>query len=636
MGALSSSMTIAGAGLLPNPPADVGAAFTDNDDLGGAIAGFEALPTINNFADVVSSGNAFVGIPGNASISSATFNSLITIGASNFPSINNIPPQGTSINNLVAYNLSGNNIFFVTDAISFNSTQMLGNGDLSKFCQAFMSATGYISQANQTINSVNNADILAQTFNPNTGGMDTLSTGGLNQVSNDLTLFSSDLSRLGRCIDLANLEDLGLPGQLLAQIGQVGNGDIPAVSEMLRAVTIPEAQIKNLAKGTNTLTSAEEKLAYKALMAVTGKPLEQILLILRVRTANIKNAAQLLDPRILFPQSYLTLLCPTANKLEKVYLGDQAVNYNLKPILENVAIADYAGPNNTNSLNTLSIIIPPDQALANKALARSLGQVKNIATSTLPSLSAAAATVTTSSDLPAVSSLTTPVPESVKTFYLAALGPGTGPNGTIVLADILGQVSGIYITSNLKIATSAISNIMSGSLTANIAGNLVLSYESMLELFGGTYGDGPVVIPSGPAAGSYTDWNDALTNGLIPYAVTQISLITSTDSGNVTKANNAYTNIISNMGGQRSASIEAGIDYANLTANNKSATMNFTTNLHSYGQDVAPDGANEFLTAIANPDTLSGQCVISSLREGLNIKNLQDAGIYLDTQLDDK
>ena len=90
------------------------------------------------------------------------------------------------------------------------------------------------------------------------------------------------------------------------------------------------------------------------------------------------------------------------------------------------------------------------------------------------------------------------------------------------------------------------------------------------------------------------------------------------------------------MGGQRSASIEAGIDYANLTANNKSATMNFTTNLHSYGQDVAPDGANEFLTAIANPDTLSGQCVISSLREGLNIKNLQDAGIYLDTQLDDK
>jgi hypothetical protein len=195
MGALSSSMTIAGAGLLPNPPVDVGAAFTENDDLGSAIAGFEALPTINNFADVVSSGNAFVGIPGNASISSATFNSLITIGAANFPSINNIPPQGTSINNLVAYNLSGNNIFFVTDAISFNSTQMLGNGDLSKFCQAFMSATGYISQANQTINSVNNADILAQTFNPNTGGMDTLSTGGLNQVSNDLETAEPNLSQ---------------------------------------------------------------------------------------------------------------------------------------------------------------------------------------------------------------------------------------------------------------------------------------------------------------------------------------------------------------------------------------------------------------------------------------------------------
>jgi len=64
--------------------------------------------------------------------------------------------------------------------------------------------------------------------------------------------------------------------------------------------------------------------------------------------------------------------------------------------------------------------------------------------------------------------------------------------------------------------------------------------------------------------------------------------------------------------------------------------MSFTTNLHSYGIEVAPGGANEYLEKVANRSSLSGQSVIGSLREGRNIQSLQSAGIKLDTQLSSK
>ena len=61
--------------------------------------------------------------------------------------------------------------------------------------------------------------------------------------------------------------------------------------------------------------------------------------------------------------------------------------------------------------------------------------------------------------------------------------------------------------------------------------------------------------------------------------------------------------------------------------------MSFTGNLHEYGVDVSPGGANEVLLAVANPATLSGQALVASLREGRNIVALQAAGLEINTQL---
>jgi hypothetical protein len=621
-------MTIAGAGLYTNPPGDVGVALTANVNLTSAVSSYLNQPVVDKFVSVIELANTVIGT-GPANITSSTYNTLFTISSSNFPALTDVPSTGNVAADLIPNGLTYNSQL-ITDIVNFNSVQILGNGDLSKFCQAFQSAQGYRSQANGLLNSVQSSAVLATTFDPATGGMDSLSTGCLNQVTNNLARTSSDFALLGNLIDLANLDDLGLPGELLAQIGRVAGGTSAAVSDLLQAVSIPAEKIRSLNRGTNNLTSTEERAAYTAMLAVTGATLEQILLVLRVRTANISNMAQLLDPRQLLPNSYLNLLCPSVTGLDPVYLPNGSVNSNLRTVLLNPDVTLYSGPNNTNGLVTLEKIIPADAALANKALARSLSQIKSITNSNLPAISAAMAAVQTSGDLGDVSSLTTPIPTSVKDFYQSQLAEGSGPNGQILLTDLIGTPSGIGITSELETVTVVIGNL------ATATANLVSCYDNMLGVLGNVYGDSPTVIPSGPGAGTYTDYNDAFVTGLIPAANTLVSTITSTQTSEVTLANSAWANVIAGLSRQQNNQVTAELNFSELVPNNKTSVMSFTTNLHGYGLDVEPGDANQYLAAVANLSSLSGQSVIASLREGRNIKSLQTAGLGVDTQLNDR
>ena len=626
-------MSIAGAGLLPNPPADVGVSITANTT---AINQYTNLSIVGQSITVINS--AIVQRVAN-NISAATLTGITSLGNGTFPALTDVPSAGNVVANLLVGGTPSavsSIIYTVSDAINYDVLQIIGGGDVSKFCQTFQSAQGYLGQANALLNSVKNADILAQTFDPATGGMNTLSTGGLNQVSGNLSALGTDLTSLGQLISLQHLDDLGLPGELLAQIGRVTNGGIPAVTELLQAVKIPDEKITSLGRGTNTLTSQEEKSAYTVMVSITGVLLSQVTAILGVQVSNITNMAQLLNPKIILPTSYLSLLCPTTDKLSPVYLANGSVNYDLEPVLNNVGVTAYSGPNNTNSLATLKLIIPPDQAVANKALSRSLQQVKRITNTTLPALGTALVAVEPINSLPAVANLTTPVPSSVKTFYQSQLGQGSGPNGTILLVDVIGAGSGYIIAGNLITVATSISNLQTaGSLTT-----LSACYDNMLgtlgNVFGNAYaGPGNVVIPSGPGAGAYDSWDDAFSTGLLPAANAAISTIVASNSATVNIANSAWANIILSLNNQHVNQISAELDFANLQPNSKSATMSFASSLHDYGLDVSEGGANQYLVAVADSSNLGGQCILASLQEGRNLASLNDAGMQLDTQLSD-
>jgi len=152
----------------------------------------------------------------------------------------------------------------------------------------------------------------------------------------------------------------------------------------------------------------------------------------------------------------------------------------------------------TTAYDNLSLMIPPEIALANKALAVSMQGITNISTLTLPALASAAANVQTTFGLPVVSAQTSAVSPATANTLLATAGSGTGQNNTVLINNVMGTAAGTVMTNALSNTTSIISKLP--------VQGLAQVYQDMYKTVTGVYGNpitGPVVIPSGPAAGTY-------------------------------------------------------------------------------------------------------------------------------------
>ena len=312
--------------------------------------------------------------------------------------------------------------------------------------------------------------------------------------------------------------------------------------------------------------------------------------------------------------------------------------------------------------NTLKKIIPPDQALANQALSRSLRQVKDIFNTDLPTLSAAVSQLESNKDLDLINDLTEPVPAVVTDFIGNTLATGTGPGNTITINDVVGVAAGVTVNDELPIVTTVVSDLANvGALTA-LTGNGGSSisvnngiYTLMSYALTGVYSVGGNVansttIPnttyySGPQ--TFADVDDAFGNavgGLISVANTYISNIATTYSNVVILANDATNACAEQLNLNVINCIAAGIEIgnivndpanANLVSNSVSTSLGLASQLHDIGLDVSTGGAAQFFEQVANTTNLAGQAVVASMREGRNIAVLNAVGIQLDTQLVD-
>jgi hypothetical protein len=284
------------------------------------------------------------------------------------------------------------------------------------------------------------------------------------------------------------------------------------------------------------------------------------------------------------------------------------------------------------AFDRLSKIIPPGQALAWKAIQVSFQQIKNVSQLTLPNLSASFIVTETTRDLPQIEALKQAVPASVQSFYQTSYATGSGPNGTLTLADVIGLCAGIGFTTPLTNAVVTINSLQStGALT-----NLNTVYTRMQNTINGDYGDpvtGPVTIPSGPGAGSYTDGNDAFSTGLIPAANSAIGTVATSYPSQVAVLNSSFTTIANNYAKQTTNITSASIDVANLVGNSTSVVMGFIPSLHNYGNDTREGGPAQILEAVANKATLGGQAIVASLREGRNLTVLSTTGVGQDTNV---
>ena len=290
----------------------------------------------------------------------------------------------------------------------------------------------------------------------------------------------------------------------------------------------------------------------------------------------------------------------------------------------------------------LSQIVPADQALAAKALATSLQQITGISGMTLPVLANAVVNLKTTNNLPLITALTEAVPASVS-GYLSNIA---GTNGTpVVICDILGIAAGYQVTDNFLNTVSTFANTNISYLTT--------VYQTMNSVVGNVYGDpiaGPVTIPSGqPAAGTYESATDGMGNvlvtaadaamtgtggdspptgpGLIPVAQTEIGNIANNNSTQVTELNSYFDSMAAQVAQEQNLQLVAQIDFANLIANNSPTVYSLVFNLPVYGTQTETGGTAQFWEGVANIDTFTGQAVVATLREGVNLAVLGNAGI---------
>ena len=506
-----------------------------NADLTSAVSDFGNLDLISTFHNTITTGNAV--------LSSSVMTTLKSLSANTCPALSDsIPSAYTNLSTVIA--TPG-----LTGVVTIKAAEYLGNGDLTKFVQAFNLLDAHARQVNLFLLSAINANTyLANTFT----NMDNLITGDLTSINLATQAFGSDLAKLGSLINFSNLENFGSPIALLQQLRQSGKFT-PALTTALLNQGVPSSIISNLnGQSTAVTTNPIQKAMYRAMQTILGDDLAEILKILGITlpanprpsifarvnnyTDGLNSMADLLNPVKIFPNSYQSLTVVTSVGTRPIYtvantLG--TVNDSLKTLLPKYIITAY---------DRLSTIIPPDLALANKALQVGFQQINTITSVTVDTLSEAFSTIETTRNLPDVIALTQPISTSTYQYYINTLaaGRGTGPNGTITTIDVIGTPSGIPHTAEITNLTTQLQQLeTAGSLTT-----LTSIYTVMTEAIEGDFGDvsvGPIVIPSGPAAGTYYAVAGAAITEAMNGGATYTSIVQTSTTGS---GNNASITVI--------------------------------------------------------------------------------------------
>lgn len=603
---------IAGATLSNNGGVSLANTWT------AAVGSYTGTTLISSYFSAVSAAYSNTA----ANISANTLSSMVTFCSGTIPALADNTPAAYS-------GLGTNALSGFTGIVSSQGSSYLGNGNVTVFAQVFSAAQGYVVTTNDYINtSVNSQTYLGSTFTT----MNSLITGNLSDATLATGTFGADLAKLGQLIDLNNLGNLGSPAALFRQLATLTN-ITPGIRAALIQAGLDEASIGNLTDPSINVDTNVQRLAYIGMQNITGTDLEQVVAVFGVTTANITTMADLLNPVKIFPNSFPSLTVRTYNQdatsvLRAIYDNNQGVvNSKLLTYLPQYVLV-LAAPG-TITYERLRLIIPPDQALANKAIQVSLQQIKNISTLSLAQLAAAFGNMQTTRDLPAISALQQAVPASVAAYYSSTYATGSGPNGTLVITDLLGAAVGIPFTSDLTNVTTTINSMT----TSGILGTLTVTYVRMKDTVDGVYSVGnTVVIPAGPGAGTYGNVDSALS-ALIGDASNTVSGIQSSYPTQSANLNTNFTDMASSLSTENTNLSLASIDIPNLLTTGRGPIMSFVQSLPNYGLNTQKNGPSQFLETVADLNTQGGQAIVACLREGRNTAALNAVNVGVDTNI---
>ena len=310
--------------------------------------------------------------------------------------------------------------------------------------------------------------------------------------------------------------------------------------------------------------------------------------------------------------------------------------------------------------NTLYTALPEDTADANKALARALGQIKNVFQLSTAQVGQVAATLETTKGLNLISG-TGGLDQDVIDFYTDNIATGSGQNGELLLTDVIGTAAGWVHEDELNAEAERLA-LLNGlgefddlqawpePKSATNAGNglyTVLWYHwtrnayytpivnpLVLDAEGN-----PTIIPqwtlppgitlTASVADVYSSAS-ALSDAVVALVNTEIQRIANAYPLQAQQSRTAYDNMCNQMLREKTNQAAAGIVPADTRTGVKTTVQGFVSNLHSIGQDTTLGGSAYVIEKLADTRIKGGQAVIAAMREGRNIQRLAEAGIPTD------
>jgi hypothetical protein len=189
---------------------------------------------------------------------------------------------------------------------------------------------------------------------------------------------------------------------------------------------------------------------------------------------------------------------------------------------------------------------------------------------------------------------------------------------------VVGNVYGNPVTGPVIIPVGRPAAGTYYALAANIGNSIVITTTAATNAFtagAGDDGTGNVLPATGP--------------GLFPVASNAIANIATTNSAQVSTLNSYFTSMGAQVTQENTLQTAAQIDFSNLIPNNGPTVYSLVYNLPSYGVQTKVGGMAQFWEGVANVSTFTGQAVVATLREGVNLSLLGNAGIQTNSTVPD-
>lgn len=231
-------------------------------------------------------------------------------------------------------------------------------------------------------------------------------------------------------------------------------------------------------------------------------------------------------------------------------------------------------------------------------------------------------TLQTLNDLPLVKNFTQPITGSTKQFYLDTLAKGSGPNGLVLVKDFFGESTGAVASEDiLTVATILRAQLDDGTLST-----LAAIYANMKGSVDGSFGTGPVVIPSGPGAGSYANADSAIS-ALVALAEPAISAAAAAMGGDTATLNSAFSEPAAATISEQEFQTDAGIIFDDLTEDTLTPVLALISSVPSLGTSDVSGRPAQFFESVLDKNSVAGQALIAAMREGQNSLELNSVGI---------